>query len=156
MTCYQRPAALEDLSVLAAPRALCYRLAVAENKWVCIDCGARQAAEGPCAACKHEMTLDSTDSKVRELMYDVDLRLGQKRDGQFRMVGVLVGMGVVFALWMVPGYWDARGRVYPGLPILADQWIFMALIGLGLSKFLEKKYSKKRFPYLDQNLNIVG
>jgi hypothetical protein len=141
---------------LHGPGGLCYGHAVADNQWVCIDCGARQAAQGACTACKHEMTLDTNDSKVRDLMYDVDLRLGQKRDGRFRMLGVAVGMAVIFALWMVPGYWDARGRVYPGLPILADQWIFMALIGLGLSKLLEKKYSKKRFPYLDQNLNIVG
>jgi hypothetical protein len=129
---------------------------VADNVWVCIDCGARQAADGTCAACGHEMTLDTRDAKVRDLMYDVDLRLAQRREGRFRMIGVIVGMAVIFGLWMVPGYWPLRGRLYPGLPIFADQWIFMAIIGLLVAKVLEKKLSKKRFPYLDQNLDIVG
>jgi hypothetical protein len=102
------------------------------------------------------MTLDTRDEKVRDLMSDVDLRLAQKREGRARMIGVLVGMGLIFALWAVPGYWHMRGRLYPGLPMLIDQWIFMALIGFGVSKVLEKKLGKKRFPYLDQNHQIVG
>ncbi len=56
---------------------------------------------------------------------------------------------------MVPGYWSLRGTMYPGLPMFIDQWLFMALIGHGLSKLLEKLYSKPRFPYLDDNLQIT-
>src|SRR3954462_6502073 len=97
------------------------------NAWVCIDCGARQDTDGACRACHHEMTLDTRDAKVRELMYDVDLRLQQRREGRIRMVSVAIGMAVIFGLWMVPGYWGLRGRLSPGLPIFADQWIAMAL-----------------------------
>jgi hypothetical protein len=122
---------------------------VADNLWVCIDCGARQPAEGTCAACQHEMTLDTRDEQVRELMRDVDDRLTRQRESRFRFLGVLVGMTVIFCLWMVPAYWDARGRIYPGLPFLSDQWIFMVLIGLGIAKLLQNKVGKRRFPYLD-------
>ena len=128
---------------------------VADNPWVCIDCGARQPAEGTCVACKHEMTLDTRDEKVRDLMYDVDLRLRGQRESRARFMGVLVGMTLIFGAWMIPGYWDARGRFYPGLPIFADQWIFMALIGLGVSKLLMKYVGRPRFPYLDEQHKIV-
>jgi len=102
------------------------------------------------------MTLDTRDEKVRDLMYDVDLRLSQKREGRARMAGVAIGMAVIFGLWLVPGYWHFRGRLYPGLPVFMDQWIFMAVIGFGVAKLLEKKFGRKRFPYLDQNHQIVG
>jgi hypothetical protein len=128
---------------------------VADNLWVCIDCGARQPAEGACSACRHEMTHDTRDERVRELMRDVEDRLARQRQSRFRFIGMIVGMTVIFCGWMVPGYWGLRGRVYPGLPIFADQWIFMALIGLGLSKLLENYVGKRRFPYLDVNLKIV-
>ncbi|HEY5933935.1 MAG TPA: hypothetical protein VIU61_04855 [Kofleriaceae bacterium] len=126
------------------------------DPWVCIDCGARQAEEGTCRACKHELTLDMKDAKVRELMYDVDLRLAQRREARFRFIGVAVGMVVVFGLWMVPGYWAARGTLYPGLPMLIDQWLLMAGIGFGTAKLLEKLYSKKRFPYLSDNHEVTS
>lgn len=121
---------------------------------MCIDCGARQPEEGACRACGHDLTLDLRDEKVRELMRDVDLRLQQRREGRFRMIGVVVGMATIFGLWLVPGYWGLRGRVYPGLPMLFDQWALMALIGFGLSKLLEKKLSRPRFPYLTDDLTI--
>jgi hypothetical protein len=122
--------------------------------WVCIDCGHRQAAEGTCTACGHEPILDLRDEKVRELMRDVDLRLQLRREGRFRLIGVIVGMTVIFALWTRSAYWAARGTFYPGLPFLIDQWLFMALIGLGLSKLLEKKFAKRRFPYLRDDLTL--
>jgi len=87
-------------------------------------------------------------------MHDVDLRLQQRREGQFRLLGVVVGMGAIFALWLVPAYWSARGTWYPGLPMFFDQWLFMALIGLGLSKLLEKKLVKRRFPFLRDDLTL--
>lgn len=128
---------------------------MAENPWVCIDCGARQAAGGACTACKHELTLDSREEKVRELMHDVDLRLRGQRETRARFLGVLVGMTLIFGAWMVPGYWGLRGRLYPGLPILADQWIFMALIGLLVTKLVMKHFDRPRFPYLDEQHRIV-
>jgi hypothetical protein len=124
------------------------------DPWVCIDCGARQPEQGKCAACGHEDTLDARQEKVRELMRDVDLRLGLRREGRCRAIGVAVGIGTIFALWMVPGYWGLRGRLYPGIPLLLDQWFFMALIGFLVSKTLEKKLGKRRFPYLRDDLTI--
>jgi hypothetical protein len=125
------------------------------KNWVCIDCGARQPETGPCRACAKGDTLDARDERTRELMYDVDLRIMQKAEGRARMIGVVVGCGLIFGLWLVPGYWGLRGSVYPGLPFFADQWAFMAIIGFGLSKFLEKRLAKKRFPYLDSLQQIV-
>jgi hypothetical protein len=49
----------------------------------------------------------------------------------------------------VPGYWSLRGVYYPGLPFIADQFIFMILIALGLSKLLAKTAPPSKFPYLD-------
>lgn len=124
--------------------------------WVCIDCGTRQSKEGACLACNHDLTLDMNDPKVRELMYDVDLRLAQRREARFRLIGVAVGMVIVFGLWLVPGYWAARGTLYPGLPLFIDQWALMAGIGFGTAKLLEKLYSKKRFPYLSDTHEVTS
>lgn len=128
---------------------------VADQHWVCIDCGARQAEQGPCAACKHELTLDSREEKVRDFMADVEGRLTDQRESRARFIGVLAGMTLVFGAWMVPGYWGLRGRLYPGLPFIADQWLFMILIGLGLSKILAKYLGRPRFPYLDEQRRII-
>lgn len=125
------------------------------DPWVCIDCGARQAAQGRCAACGHEDTLDARDERVRELMRDVDLRHGLRWEGRLRFLGVAVGMAAIFGLWLVPGYWDLRGKLYPGLPLFADQWAFMALIAFGVIKVCEKRLVKKRFPYLRDDLTIA-
>jgi len=124
------------------------------NPWVCTECGNRQAAEGKCGACGNEPTLDARDEQVRELMADIDLRIGQKREGRFRLVGVVIGMVAIFATWMIPNFWEKRSENF-ALPFLLDQWILMALIGYGVSKGLEKLYAKKRFPYLDVNQQIV-
>ncbi len=124
--------------------------------WVCIDCGARQADKGACAACGKGDTLDTRDEKVRELMYDVDLRLRQKAETRARMIGVAIGMGTIGAcMVLVPGYWKLRGRLYPGLPGLIDQWFFMAVIGFFASKLLERVLLMQRFPYLNEQQQIV-
>lgn len=120
--------------------------------WVCIDCGARQADGGTCATCRRGEVLDARQEQVRELMADVDLRLGLRRDAQVRWLSVVVGVAIVFALWFVPGYWRLRGSLYPGLPFYADQWGFM--IGLAaLFMLLGKRAlrSPRRFPYLDES-----
>ena len=122
-----------------------------ENPWVCIDCGARQAEKGPCRACNHEDTLDARDEKVRELMHDVDMRLGDRREARLRFLGVGIGMAIVFALWTQSWWWSLRGTIYPGLPMLIDQWMLMALIGFGVLKGGEKLFVKKRFPYLNND-----
>ncbi len=119
------------------------------DPWVCIDCGARQAQSGTCQRCANGDTLDVREERVRELMYDVDLRLAQRAESRARMLGVVIGVGTIALLWLVPGYWSLRGTLYPGIPFLVDQWFFMAVIGLGVSKLLEKAFTKKRFPYLD-------
>lgn len=88
------------------------------------------------------------------LMRDVDQRLADRRDGRLRFLGVAVGMAIVFGLWLIPGYWSMRGTVYPGLPLFFDQWILMAVIGLGIVK-LGGKLIKPRFPYLTSDLTIT-
>lgn len=125
------------------------------NPWVCIDCGARQAAEGACQACRHELTLDSREEKVRDLMSDVELRLRSRAEARARFLGVIVGLAVIFGAWLIPGYWHLRGRLYPGLPLFADQWIFMALIALGVSKVTLRWFGRLRFPYLDEQHRII-
>jgi hypothetical protein len=123
--------------------------------WVCIDCGARQDDKGACVACAHEDTLDAREDRVRELMRDVDMRLADRREGRLRFLGVGVGMAIVFALWMVPGYWGLRGTLYPGLPLFVDQWFLMAVIAMGVIKGGEKLFFKKRFPYLRDDLSMT-
>lgn len=120
--------------------------------WVCIDCGARQAEKGPCANCGKDDTSDLRDEKIRELMRDVEDRLTRRREGRLRFLGVLVGMAAIGALWFVPGYWDFRAHTF-ALPILIDQWILMALVGLGVATLLAR-FGKKRFPYLGNDLNV--
>ncbi len=126
------------------------------DPWVCIDCGSRQTDSGECRACRKSDTLDARKEQTRELMYDIDLRIMQKSEARARMIGVAVGIGTIAALWLVPGYWSMRGTLYPGLPFLADQWFFMAVIGVIVSKLLEKHLAKKRFPYLDETQQIVA
>jgi hypothetical protein len=126
-----------------------------ERPWVCIDCGARQDDKGACKACNRGDTLDANDIRVRELMHDVDLRLGDRREARLRFLGVGVGMVTVFLLWMVPGYWSLRGTLYPGLPLFADQWLLMAVIGLVVLKGGERLLKKRRFPYLRDDLTMV-
>ncbi|MFN0251405.1 MAG: hypothetical protein ACKV2T_31305 [Kofleriaceae bacterium] len=126
------------------------------NPWVCIDCGSRQPERGTCRTCSKGDTLDARDERTRELMSDVDLRIRQKAESRARMIGVAIGIGTIGALWLVPGYWSLRGTLYPGIPFYFEQWFFMAVIGLVVSKLLEKRLAKKRFPYLDETQQIVG
>jgi hypothetical protein len=125
------------------------------NPWVCIECGGRQSDAGACTTCKSDEVLDARKEEVRNLMADVELRLTDRREARIRWTSVLIGVGVVFALWTIPGYWGLRGSLYPGLPFLADQWGFMILIGFGLLKLGGKVFAHKRFPYLNEQQQIV-
>ncbi len=107
-----------------------------------------------CESCRHDDTLDACKEDVRVLMRDVDQRLADRRDGRLRFGGVVIGMAAIFGLWLVPGYWTLRGVIYPGLPLLFDQWIFMALIGLAIVK-LGGRLFKSRFPYLASDLTMT-
>ena len=106
-----------------------------------------------CRACNHDDTLDARKEDVRVLMRDVDQRLADRRDGRMRFAGVVLGMAIIFSLWLVPGYWSLRGTIYPGLPLFFDQWIFMAIIGLAIVK-LGGRLIKPRFPYLTSDLTM--
>src|SRR4051812_8260147 len=98
------------------------------GSWVCLDCGARGSEPGTCAACGKGELMDGRREDIRELMRDVDLRLGLKREAIVRWVGVGIGCGLIFACWLIPGYWALRGTLYPGIPMLFDQWILMILV----------------------------
>jgi hypothetical protein len=119
---------------------------------VCIDCGHRQPATGRCGKCGHDDTLDLGDTKVRELMRDVEQRLTDRLEGRVRILGVVLGMAVVFCFWMIPGYSVIRQGM--ALPLFFDQIILMALIGFGVIKLIMSK-AKKRFPYLRDDLTIA-
>jgi hypothetical protein len=121
--------------------------------WVCLDCGARQEAKGPCARCGKDDTSDLRDEKIRELMRDVEERLERRREGRLRFAGVLVGISAVVALAQVPGYWEYRSR-FLALPLLFDQLLLMAFFGLGASAGLGRIFAKKRFPYLATDLSV--
>jgi len=99
--------------------------------------------------------LDLRKQETRDFLVEVDQRRRDRRDNQIRMVSVGLGMVIVIACWFIPGYWYARGRLYPGLPLLADQWIFMTLIGLGLTKLLPLKFGvRPRFDFIDGAGNL--
>lgn len=111
--------------------------------WVCLECGARAADAGTCC---EEARLDARLLETRELMRDVDLRRREQRERRGRYLGAGVGIVVVVALWAIPGYWTVRAGI--GLPFLLDQWLLMAVIGLGVDRLVLATW-KPRFPYLD-------
>jgi ribosomal protein L40E len=114
------------------------------DPWVCIDCGARLPQAGNCRRCG-EPLLDAREEKTRDLMRDVDQRRAHTAETRSRWIGVVVGMAVVFGLWLVPGYWLIE-RAF-ALPFLFDQWLLMAVIGLGVM-FVLRKLHHPRFPDL--------
>jgi hypothetical protein len=85
---------------------------------------------------------------VRELMRDIDQRRRDRRDKVARWTGVVAGVGVVFAAWLVPGYWSLRKAFCP-VPFFADQWTLMAVIGFGIMLVVQRTGPRPRFPYLE-------
>jgi hypothetical protein len=117
---------------------------------VCPECGHRQEAGDRCGSCNYDGMLDLTNARHVELLRDIDRRRRDKHTDRVRIIAVVVSMAIVFALWLVPGYWSVRGTYYPGLPLLADQFAFMILIAIGISKLLEKRAPRPKFPYVDE------
>ena len=93
--------------------------------------------------------LDLANDQHVELLRDIDRRRRDKHTDRVRLASVAISLIIVFALWLVPGYWSARGRYYPGLPLLADQFFFMIVLALGISKLLERTAPPSKFPYVD-------
>jgi hypothetical protein len=118
------------------------------DPFCCSQCGHRQPAEGNCAACGSDTVHDLRSARMREMFEDIESRLTERREGRIRVAGVVGGMAVVILCWFIPGWWDARGKVYPGLPLIADQIFFMVVVAFGIIKLLERVLAKKRFPFL--------
>ena len=116
----------------------------------CPECAHRQDAGDRCARCNYDGILDLDNERHVELLRDIDHRRRDKREARVRMASVAFAMIFVFALWLVPGFWSAR-KQYFALPILADQFILMIAIALGLSKLLARTAPPSKFPYLDDD-----
>ncbi len=95
--------------------------------------------------------LDLGNARHVELLRDIDRRRLDKHADRVRIISVVIAIAIVFALWLVPGYWSVRGRYYPGLPLLADQFIYMILIALGISKLLARTAPRPKFPYVGED-----
>ena len=115
----------------------------------CPECGHRQTDGDRCATCSYDGLLDLDNERHVELLRDIDRRRRDKHTDRVRIISVGISLAIVFALWLVPGYWKARGLYYPGLPLLADQFFFMIVIALGISKLLARTAPASKFPYLD-------
>jgi hypothetical protein len=90
---------------------------------------------------------------VRELLYDIDLRMALRHESRTRYASVAIGIGAVIVLWLLPGFWSARAQ-YFALPMLFDQWMLMIALAYGTMKFLDRHPAKRRFPYLRDDLSI--
>lgn len=117
--------------------------------WACSQCANLQPASDRCARCGYDVLLDTAREGVRELLRENDERMKDKYRDRNRWIAVTGGVGLVIAAMFLPGYWKARGTVYPGLPFLADQILFMVLIALGLLKLLDARIPRTRYPWLD-------
>lgn len=119
-----------------------------DGNYCCTQCGNRQAGEGTCSRCGSDTIHDLRSRRTRDFMEEIESRLRDQREGRIRAASVIGGMGVVILAWFVPGYADLRGTAYPGLPIFADQVIFMIVAALGIHFALDRVFKGQRFPYL--------
>jgi hypothetical protein len=120
-----------------------------DGNFVCTQCGNRQAGEATCGRCGSDTIHDLRSRRTRDFLDEIEMRLRDTREGRIRAASVIGGMGLVFLLWFIPGYGDLRGSAYPGLPLFADQVIFMIAAALGIHFTLDRVFTKKKFPYVD-------
>ena len=113
----------------------------------CPECGHRQAAGEKCAACGYVDGMLSLDNDQHvDLLRDIDQRRQDKHEKRSRFLAVGIALAIVFALWLVPGYWTYEQRV--AMPFLFDQWALMIVIGFGLTLVFKQFRPKKLFPYI--------
>jgi hypothetical protein len=116
----------------------------------CPECGHRQDTGDRCGNCNYDGLLDLDNARHVELLHDIERRRRDKYNDRARLGSVAISMAIVFGFWLIPGYWSARGTIYPGLPLLADQFALMIAIAFGVSKLLERFAPRSKFPYLDR------
>lgn len=113
----------------------------------CPECGHRQETGERCAACGYADGMMSLDNDQHvDLLRDIDQRRHDKHEKRSRFLAVGIALAIVFALWLVPGYWKYEQRV--AMPFLADQWALMIAIGFGLTLLFKLNRPKKLFPYI--------
>jgi hypothetical protein len=113
----------------------------------CPECGHRQDTGERCAGCGYADGLMSLDNDQHvDLLRDIDQRRHDKHEKRSRFLAVGIALVVVFALWLVPGYWKYEQRV--AMPFLFDQWALMIAIGFGLTLIFKRFRPAKLFPYI--------
>jgi len=118
------------------------------HRLACPECGQRQAAAPRCVACGYADGLLSLDNDEHiDLMRDIDQRRADKHEKRSRILAVVISMGLVFALWLVPGFWKAREESVAA-PFLFDQWALMIVIAFGITLVLKKLRPVPLFPYI--------
>lgn len=115
--------------------------------FACARCGHRQAEDATCTGCGEGEALDLRRGATRDYLDEVEARHRDRLTDRIRLASVLGGMAVVFALWLIPGYFTARNTLNPGLPFFADQWILAGLIALGLMQLAERRLVRPKFPW---------
>jgi hypothetical protein len=97
-----------------------------------MDCGARQAEGGACAACKEDPVLDLADPSVRAMLIDEDVRRREKRGDRVRYASVPVSIATVVLFLSVGG-----AAILPSGPFLS-YWIgAMVAVALGVMKLAD-------------------
>jgi hypothetical protein len=123
----------------------------AELHFVCTLCGQRQATAEACTKCGDDSPLDLRKQETRNFLHDLERRFRDKRNDRIRWIGVVTGMLVIFACWMIPGWWAVRSKTF-ALPMLLDQWIYVGVIAWGTITVLERTYGTKRlYPWLPED-----
>ena len=116
--------------------------------YVCAQCGHRQSEDADCRGCGQDVVHDIRERRTRDFLRDVEMRLERKRADRIRMISVVIGLAIIFALMTQSFWWELRAA-FIGLPLLLDQWIYAGLIAAGLMKIAEGYYAdKKRFGFL--------
>ncbi len=117
-------------------------------KWACPECGHRQDADERCATCGYDGLMDLDNPQHLDFLRQIDSRRRERYTDRARMLSVLVAMVLVFGIWCIPGFWTVRRQAF-ALPLLIDQWGFMAVVALGLTKVADRLAPKSKFPYVE-------